>query len=68
MIWATHSQARYIEDLWLDSNLSEEEMFDLLAETHQGGYDMHDMPSVKRAVRYMSRAEASKVIDHLKSL
>jgi len=58
----TMKQRRFIERLVTRYTGN---VWDLLAEVHKGGYDMYDMPSVFAATRYLTRAEASEVIDRM---
>ena len=58
----TMKQRRFIERL---VNNYKGNVWDLLADVHKGGYDMHDMSSLFTATRYLTRAEASEVIDRM---
>ena len=58
----TMKQRRFIERL---VNNYTGNVWDLLADVHKGGYDMHDMPSLFTATRHLTRAEASEVIDRM---
>jgi len=58
----TMKQRRFIERL---VNNYKGDMWSLLADVHKGGYDMYNMPSVFTATRYLTRAEASEVIDRM---
>lgn len=58
----TMKQRRFIERL---VNNYTGNVWDLLVEVHKGGYDMHDMPSLFTATGYLTRAEASMVIDRM---
>ena len=58
----TMKQRRFIERL---VNNYKGSVWDLLADVHKGGYDMYDMTSLFSATRYLTRAEASEVIDRM---
>lgn len=64
--YASGSQVSYIVNLFDRSDLTYGEMISILDEAHNGGYQMGEMCSIKQAAGYLSRSEASEVIERLK--
>lgn len=66
--YATPAQARFVESLYWGCSITDAEMTALLAEVGVSaqGYPLADMP-VRKAARYLTKAEASELIDRLKA-
>ena len=58
----TMKQRRFIERL---VNNYKGSVWDLLADVHKGGYVLYVMPSLFNDTLYLTRAEASEVIDRM---